>query len=100
MAFTVSSNANTVFGNLRTVYIRATADATTQTIETGLKNILFATNMPVSVTVGVSMPTGTALGWRIYINSNASGVQSMGVLGVSNAVSGDVQDIVVFGYDA
>lgn len=99
MAFTVSSNANTVFGDKRVVLLRVTADAATQTVETGLKNISWAMALTVSTTVGTTLSAGIAADWRVYYNSNASGVQSMGVLGISNAVSGDTKDIVVFGYD-
>ena|ERR1051325_4859092 len=100
MAFTISSNANTVFGNTRVVLLRITADAATQTVETGLKNVVFALPLTISCTAATTLSAGIAHDWRVYYNSNASGVQSMGVLGISNAVSGDVKDVVVFGYDA
>lgn len=99
MAFTVSSNANTVFGNQRVVLLRVTADAATQTVETGLKSITFAIPVTISTTVGTTLSAGIAADWRVYYNSNASGVQSLGVLGISNAVAGDVKDIVVVGFD-
>lgn len=99
MAYTVSTTAQTVFGNMRVVALRVTADAATQTIETGLKNVYFATDTPLSCTVVTTLSAGAKAGWAMYPNSNASGVQSMGVLGVSNAVSGDVKDIIVFGAD-
>lgn len=100
MAYTVSMNANTVFGDKRVILLRVTADAATQAVESGLKNIVFALPLTVSCTAATTLSAGIAHDWRVYYNSNASGVQSMGVLGISNAVSGDVKDIVVFGYDA
>lgn len=86
MAYTVTK-VQSVFGNLRSVIMDVTADAATQTIETGLKNV-----------VGFSVGNKSgASGWKVWANSNASGVQSMGVLGVSNAASGDQAFIVVYG---
>lgn len=99
MAYTISTNVNTVMGNLRCIGLRVTADAATQTIETGMKNVFMATDMNVSSTAATTLSAGLGTGWKVYINSNASGIQSMGVLGVSNAVSGDVRDIIVFGTD-
>lgn len=86
MAYTVSKTQS-VFGNLRSVILDITADAATQTVETGLKNV-----------VGFSVGNKSgASGWKIYANSNASGVQSMGVIGISNASSGDQAFVVVYG---
>jgi hypothetical protein len=89
MAYTITRN-KTVFGNLRVVGLDVTADAATQTIETGLKNVIFATGAcPISM--------NTLVGYKIALNSNASGVQSFGVLGVSGITSGDHFSLVVFG---
>lgn len=86
MAYTVSKT-NTVFGNMRVVIMDVTADAATQTIETGLGKVIgFARGNKSG-----------ASGWKVYANSNASGVQSMGVIGISAATSGDQSFIVVFG---
>lgn len=86
MAYTVSK-VQSVFGNLRSVILDVQADAATQAVETGLKNI-----------VGFSVGNKSgASGWKVWANSNASGVQSMGVLGISNATSGDQAFIVVYG---
>ena len=86
MAYTITKTP-TVFGNMRVVILDITADAATQTVETGLNNI-------------AGFVTGSksgASGWKVYSNSNASGVQSFGVLGISAATSGDHGFIVVFG---
>ena len=87
MAFTVSSK-QTVFGNYRAVILDVTADAATQTVETGLKNI-------VGHSTGLQSCSTAAI--KIYANSNASGVQSFGVLGISGCVSGDEFYVVVYG---
>lgn len=88
MAWTVSTVANANFGNLRSVHLKCTADAATQTIETGLDSILSISHAPASLSTGAV---------KIYPNSNASGVQSMGVLGCSGFVSGDVLYVTCYG---
>lgn len=87
MAYTVSS-VHSVHGNDRTVHLDITADAATQTIETGLSRIY-------AHSVGAqSLSTGAI---KVYANSNASGVQSMGVLGISGCAAGDEFYVTVFG---
>lgn len=88
MAYTVT-RTQTVFGNLRAVIIKVTADAATQTVETGLSVIQ-------GFSVGIGSCT-TASSQRIAINSNASGVQSYGVLGMSGFTSGDLVYVTVYG---
>ena len=88
MAWTVSRE-HSVFGNKRAVLVKCTADAATQTVETGL-----------SVIDGVGLGYGsmsTIVGPKVYINSNASGVQSNGVLGCSGFTIGDDVYITVYG---
>ena len=87
MAYTVS-NTVSVFGNMRVAMLSITADAATQTVETGLKNVICHALGPKSLTSGAI---------KIYANSNASGVLSAGVLGISGATSGDVFFVTVFG---
>lgn len=99
MAYTVSHLTDTVFGNLRVRTLMITADATTQTIESGLGNLLYAQFQIQSATAATTLSAGIATGWRTAFNSNASGVQSNGVLGISNAVSGDRAAVIVFGRD-
>lgn len=90
MAFTVT-RTKTVMGNEAVVHMVVDADAATQTIETGLKNI-------VAITIAqASMATYSVAGMKLAINSNASGVQSFGVLGVSGVTSGDRFYVTVFG---
>ena len=97
MAFTVSHLTETVMGNMRVRTMRLLADAATQTVESGLQNLFWASTKAISLTAASTLSAGIKVGWSVAYNSNASGVQSNGVLGISNAVSGDAMDVVVFG---
>lgn len=88
MAWTVT-RTHTVFGNKKTVLLKCTADAATQTVETGLSYI-------ESYSLGYGS-MNTYVGPKVYINSNASGVQSNGVIGCSAFVSGDDIYVTVYG---
>lgn len=87
MAYTVT-RSKTAFGNKRVVLMKISADAATQTVETGLKRVDH-----ISWSVG-SMNT---YGVKVSVNSNASGVQSMGVLGCTGFTTGDVMYATVYG---
>ena len=87
MAFSVV-RTNNVVGNKRMVAMQITADAATQTIETGLKVIEFHTVTPASCASNA---------FKTVINSNASGVQSMGVVAVTGVASGDLFFVVAYG---
>jgi len=89
MAWTVTRYP-TVFGNKAAVGLKLTADAATQTIETGLKTIEW-------YALGTFNSMASQTGRYIYINSNASGVQSHGVLGCSGFAAGDDVYVTVFG---
>lgn len=89
MAWTVTKY-RTVFGNKVVVGLKCTADAATQTVETGLDVVEWITMNPFA-----SMASLT--GRRIFINSNASGVQSNGVLGCSGFAIGDDFYVTVYG---
>lgn len=88
MAFTVNRTQIGAVGNSRMVGLDITADAATQTVETGLKSI-------VHFSVGIQSATTGSL--KIYHNSNASGVQSFGVLGISGVATGDEFFVMVYG---
>jgi len=88
MAWTVTKYP-TVFGNKRAVGMKLVADAATQVVETGLKNIEWYTYAKGSMT--------TQVGLTITINSNASGVQSYGVVGFSGFTNGDECYLTVYG---
>lgn len=87
MAWTVTKEISD-FGNKRVALLKCTADAATQTIETGL-----------SIIDGVSSNYGSCStgGVKVYANSNASGVNSNGVLGCSGFANGDVIFFMVYG---
>lgn len=87
MAFTVTKK-QTVFGDMRAVLMEVTADAATQVIETGLKNVMGFSYAPKSM---------NSSNVHMAINSNASGVQSYGVFSVSGCTSGDNFHVVVYG---
>lgn len=87
MAYTVERH-KTVFGNKRAVGLKISADAATQTVETGLERVEWFSVGPSSMaTVNVN----------IAANSNASGVQSYGVVGLSGLTSGDEFYLTVYG---
>lgn len=88
MAWTVT-RYHSVFGNKRVAVMKLTADAQTQTVETGL-----------SVIEGYSLGYGsmtTITGKTISINSSASGVQAFGSVGFSGFASGDDLYVTVYG---
>lgn len=87
MAYTVTRTPS-IAGNERVNTLRISADAATQTVETGFQIVSALEFAPVSM--------GTAA-IKIAYNSNASGIQSMGVLGISGAASGDEFFIRVYG---
>lgn len=87
MAFTVSSKQS-VFGNQRVVIMDITADAATQTIETGLKKVNGFVTGPKSM---------NSANFKMAANSNASGVQSFGVIAITGVTSGDALFVTVYG---
>ncbi len=87
MAFTVV-NTPSVFGNKQVKLLKITADAATQTVQTGLQVIEH---------VSVFRSSMNTAGTKIAVNSNASGIASMGVLGISGCTSGDECYITVYG---
>lgn len=88
MAWNVTRNV-TVFGDKRVVLLKCTADAATQAVETGLKNIIGIASHRGSMT--------TIVGISAHINSNASGVATKGVIGCSGFSSGDDIYFTVYG---
>ena len=87
MAFTVV-NTPSVFGNYRIVILDVTADASTQTVQTGLQKI-------VGHVIGPQSLSTAAI--KVYANSSASGVAAMGSLGISGCVNGDKFYVVCIG---
>lgn len=87
MAYTVT-RTQTVVGNLRAVHMDVTADAATQTIETGLKNVVCMNYGPLSM---------NSSNIHMAANSNATGTASFGVVAVTGCTSGDHFFITVYG---
>lgn len=89
MAWTVTRD-KAVSGNKRVVYLKLTADAATQTVESGLKLIQHMNWSFGSYATNANGP-------KIIANSNASGVNSNGVLGCSGFTTGDDIYVTVYG---
>ena len=87
MAFTVT-RVQTVFGNKGAHSLRITADDATQTIETGLKTVEW---------ISLGVVSAATMGFKVAVNSNASGVQSFGVIGISGVASGDDFFVTCYG---
>ncbi len=88
MAWTVT-RTKTVLGNHAVVFLKLTADYATATVETGLKRIVHMDWSKASMT--------TIVGPNVAVNSNASGIASMGVLGFSGFTNGDLIYATVYG---
>ncbi len=78
-----------VFGNKRYHVLSLTADAATQTVDSGLDIIDFYFTGQQSVTAGTNQV--------VYKNTGAEGTSIVGSLGCSGFTSGDVLYITVFG---
>jgi hypothetical protein len=88
MAYTIVREM-TVLGNKRVALLDITADATTQSIDTGLARI-------DHFTVGLHSMT-TQIGHKLVPNKTASGATSPGTLGASALASGDRLFVTVYG---
>jgi len=88
MAWTVAIIDKYNVGPKRVHVLSCTADAATQAVETGLD---------VVDHFMVSPQSGATAALVAYANSNASGVQSFGVIGFSAAASGDVFYVYAYG---
>jgi len=87
MAYSVSVNKKTVFGDQRVHFLSAVADAATQAIITGMQHVNHADLTIKSAATIV----------RFSINKNASGVSANGTIAISGATSGDEFFITVYG---
>lgn len=88
MAFTVSTIVKGMaFGNQFVHVMNVTADASTGTVETGLRSVLFTQVGPVSAP---TMP-------NIMENKNASGVATLGTIGMSNCTTGNIYRVIAYG---
>lgn len=90
MAWTVT-RFKTVFGDKRVTGLKLTADAATQTIETGMSVVEW-------YSIGGFNSMASQTGRYVFANSNASGVQSMGVIGCSGFAVGDDIFLTIYGH--
>jgi hypothetical protein len=88
MAYTVSIRKQTVHGNQRSVQLLITADAATQTVQTGLQYI-------DAHAVGAQSLSTAAI--KVFANAGAEGTSTAGALGISGCVNGDSFFVTVFG---
>lgn len=90
MAYTATKSAITVFGDQRVWQGLVTADASSGTVDVvGGKNILQVSWSPQSMSTGVAPP-------RFRKNATAAGVATVGILGISGAVSGDEFFVTIY----
>ena len=87
MAWTVTKTP-TVFGNKAVDLLEITADAATQTVDTGLKQIDH---------ISVGKDSMASNGHTIAVNSGAGGTATAGSLGFSGFASGDHFYVTVYG---
>ncbi len=88
MAYTTTLIKQTVWGDQRVHHYSILADATTQTIATGLAYLDGISVTEKSATSGMG---------KYRINVTASGVAALGSFGMSAIVSGDEYYITVYG---
>jgi hypothetical protein len=88
MAFTVTTTKKTVFGDERVHHMTVVADATTQTVATGLTIL-------ESIAVAHKSATSGMGKWKI--NVGAEGTATAGSFAVTSVVSGDEYYVTVFG---
>lgn len=88
MAYTVTVLNSTVHGNERVIRYNILADATTQTVATGLGNITDLRVTNKSATSGLG---------KFKANVTVSGVAAPGSFGMSGIVSGDEYYVTVYG---
>ena len=88
MAFTVSHLAGSVFGNMRVVVKRVSADGAESNLKTGLNYVYSCALLPQSMS--------TAAG-KFAVNEDSSGTASNGDVGISGVANGDEMILTIFG---
>lgn len=88
MAFTIKTT-KTVFGNMRVHVLSCTADAATQSIESGMDHVYGFSMTPISM--------ATFSSHSAWANSAAAGTSTGGVIGVTGVASGDEFYLIVYG---
>lgn len=92
MAFTVTQIVKSVWGDQRLNTFRVTADNTSGTVATGLPVIL---DYMISQEAVASAPTMNIP--VVKINAGTTGTSTLGTVGLSNCVSGDIYHLWVIG---
>lgn len=87
MAFTLTVNEKTVFGNMQVQMGTVTADATAGSVQTSLGRIRHITVTPKSVTTG----------YKVAVNAGATGTSTAGALAITGCTSGDEFFVTVYG---
>ena len=87
MAWTVAVIDKTTFGNKKVHVLSCTADAATQSVDSGLDSIDWFQVAPQSMTAIA----------QVFANAGPTGTSIAGQLGCSGFTSGDVFYITVFG---
>ena len=88
MAFTVTTNMKTVFGNKRVHGYTITADAATAEIDTGLDNVEH---------MQVAIKSANSCGAYWAMNVLTAATASYGTISVTGCTSGDDYYVTVFG---
>ena len=88
MAYTVTVLNNTVHGNERVIRYNILADATTQTVATGLGTITGINVVNKSATSGMG---------KFKVNVGAGGTATAGSFAMTSIVSGDEYYVTVYG---
>lgn len=88
MAYTVTVLNKTVHGNERVIRFNVLADATTQTVVTGLQSLTGIDVVNKSATSGMG---------KYSINLNATGSAAAGSFAMTSIVSGDEYYVTVYG---
>lgn len=89
MAFTVSNLANSVFGNKNVKFLRVTADAASDAIDTG-----FAVVEAILGNCPQSMGTAAV---KIKLNQLTAATASNGKVAITGAATGDVLHLALIG---
>jgi hypothetical protein len=89
MAFSVSVNHKTVWGNMKVHILSCVADATTQNIATGMDVVYGHALSPISMTSSAK--------WAAYPNKGSASTTLAGYVGVTGVTSGDEFFLTVYG---
>ena len=89
MAFTVSNLANSVFGNKSVRFLRVTADAASDAIDTGFS--------VVEAVLGQCPQSMATAAIKVKLNQLTAATASNGKVAMTGAASGDIFHLTVIG---